>query len=158
MQVIKTNKFFIYFKWFASVFTIISRLRSMYKFWTLSGTKRFLDKNALNNGKDAMEKSWAASQYFVMHYVMTFLSTGFRCILIINISFHYNSIQSYIFEINDKYKIMSNILVEIIFLVLSKDDTHLILNGYLHLQKYCNEIIRVSNAICNNKDVQIMVK
>ena len=138
----------------------------MYKFWTLSGTKRFLDKNALNNGKDAMEKSWAASQYFVMHYVMTFLSTGFQCIFIIDLSFHYNSTLSYKFEIEVfllaesgiKYKIMSNILVEIICLVLSKDDTHLILNGYLHLQKYCNEIIRVSNAICNNKDVQIMVK
>ena len=101
-----------------------------------------------------------------MHYVMTFLSTGFQCIFIIDLSFHYNSTLSYKFEIEVfllaesgiKYKIMSNILVEIICLVLSKDDTHLILNGYLHLQKYCNEIIRVSNAICNNKDVQIMVK
>ena len=43
--------------------------------------------------------------------------------------------------------------MENICLVLSKDETHLTPNGYLHLYKYCNEIIRVSNAICNNKDV-----
>ena len=52
-----------------------------------------------------------------------------------------------------KYKMISNILVEVICLVLSKDETHLILKGYLRMQKYCNEIIRVSNAICNNRGV-----
>ena len=60
VQVIKTNTIFIDLKLFASVFTIISRLRSKYNFWTSSGTKRFLDINALNNRKDAMEKSWLA--------------------------------------------------------------------------------------------------
>ena len=43
--------------------------------------------------------------------------------------------------------------MENICFVLSKDEMHLIPNGNLHLHKYCNEIIRDSNATCNNKDV-----